>query len=53
MEVVVSMLVVLGHEPDRVETERFGPTGGLLAAGQRAFEPPLGWRIAEMATRRR
>ncbi|MDQ2747991.1 MAG: ferredoxin reductase [Actinomycetota bacterium] len=28
VEVVADMLVALGHEPRRVKTERFGPTGG-------------------------
>jgi ferredoxin-NADP reductase len=28
VEVVASMLVELGNPPDRVKTERFGPTGG-------------------------
>jgi len=28
VEAVASMLVELGHPPDRVKTERFGPTGG-------------------------
>ena len=29
VEAVASTLVELGHPPDRVKTERFGPTGGL------------------------
>jgi ferredoxin-NADP reductase len=28
VESVASTLVGLGHEPDRIKTERFGPTGG-------------------------
>ena len=28
VETVASTLVELGHEPDRIRTERFGPTGG-------------------------
>jgi len=28
VEAVASLLVELGHPPDRVKTERFGPTGG-------------------------
>jgi ferredoxin-NADP reductase len=28
VETVASALVELGHPPDRVKTERFGPTGG-------------------------
>lgn len=28
VETVASALVELGHEPDRIRTERFGPTGG-------------------------
>jgi ferredoxin-NADP reductase len=28
VEAVASMLVQLGNSPDRVKTERFGPTGG-------------------------
>ena len=28
VEAVASTLVELGHPPDRVKTERFGPTGG-------------------------
>jgi ferredoxin-NADP reductase len=28
VEAVATMLVELGHPPDRVKTERFGPTGG-------------------------
>jgi ferredoxin-NADP reductase len=28
VEAVARMLVELGHPPDRVKTERFGPTGG-------------------------
>ena len=28
VEAVASALVALGHDPDRVRTERFGPTGG-------------------------
>jgi ferredoxin-NADP reductase len=28
VEAVASTLVELGHEPDRIRTERFGPTGG-------------------------
>jgi ferredoxin-NADP reductase len=28
VESVASSLVALGHEPDRIKTERFGPTGG-------------------------
>jgi ferredoxin-NADP reductase len=28
VEAVASALVALGHEPARVKTERFGPTGG-------------------------
>ena len=27
-ETAASILVALGHEPDRIRTERFGPTGG-------------------------
>jgi ferredoxin-NADP reductase len=29
VEAVASTLVELGHSPDRIKTERFGPTGGL------------------------
>jgi ferredoxin-NADP reductase len=28
VEAVADALVVLGHPPDRIKTERFGPTGG-------------------------
>jgi ferredoxin-NADP reductase len=28
VETVATVLVELGHEPARVKTERFGPTGG-------------------------
>ncbi len=28
VELVATELVDLGHEPDRIRTERFGPTGG-------------------------
>jgi ferredoxin-NADP reductase len=28
VETAASILVALGHEPDRIRTERFGPTGG-------------------------
>jgi ferredoxin-NADP reductase len=28
VESVASALIALGHEPGRVKTERFGPTGG-------------------------
>jgi ferredoxin-NADP reductase len=28
VESVASLLVALGHDPARVRTERFGPTGG-------------------------
>jgi ferredoxin-NADP reductase len=28
VEAVAEALVALGHEPQRVRTERFGPTGG-------------------------
>jgi ferredoxin-NADP reductase len=28
VEAVASVLVELGHEPGRILTERFGPTGG-------------------------
>jgi ferredoxin-NADP reductase len=28
VEAAASALVALGHDPDRVKTERFGPTGG-------------------------
>ena len=28
VEAVASVLVDLGHEPERILTERFGPTGG-------------------------
>ena len=28
VEAVATTLVELGHPPDRVKTERFGPTGG-------------------------
>jgi ferredoxin-NADP reductase len=28
VETVASELVALGHEPGRIRTERFGPTGG-------------------------
>jgi ferredoxin-NADP reductase len=28
VEAVANLLVELGHPPDRVKTERFGPTGG-------------------------
>jgi ferredoxin-NADP reductase len=28
VETVAAALVQLGHEPHRVKTERFGPTGG-------------------------
>jgi ferredoxin-NADP reductase len=28
VEAVATALVDLGHEPERVKTERFGPTGG-------------------------
>jgi ferredoxin-NADP reductase len=28
VEVVANILVALGHDPRRVKTERFGPTGG-------------------------
>ncbi|HEX5688912.1 MAG TPA: hypothetical protein VFX76_02870, partial [Roseiflexaceae bacterium] len=30
VEVVASTLVELGHQPERVRTERFGPSGGSL-----------------------
>jgi ferredoxin-NADP reductase len=30
VESVASTLVELGHEPARVKTERFGPTGGSI-----------------------
>jgi ferredoxin-NADP reductase len=28
VEIVADILVALGHDPRRVKTERFGPTGG-------------------------
>jgi ferredoxin-NADP reductase len=28
VETAASLLVALGHEPSRIRTERFGPTGG-------------------------
>jgi ferredoxin-NADP reductase len=28
VEAVADALVALGHEPGRIRTERFGPTGG-------------------------
>ncbi len=28
VEAVAEALVELGHEPERIKTERFGPTGG-------------------------
>ena len=28
VEAVATALVALGHEPSRIKTERFGPTGG-------------------------
>ena len=28
VEAVAAVLVELGHEPSRIKTERFGPTGG-------------------------
>jgi ferredoxin-NADP reductase len=28
VETVADALVALGHEPGRIRTERFGPTGG-------------------------
>jgi ferredoxin-NADP reductase len=50
VEAVAGALVQLGHEPHRVKTERFGPTGGERSGRSTSFAAPESSCAARTAT---